>query len=129
MMVRALTPMLGLGIATFAAAAAAQCRGPDRAAAQTLSGIGVADSVTTTRPIALCTRHEYRLFGRAGQGLAIALTSPSGQKSMLTLVAPNGTKPVDGGEAWRGTLPVSGLYVIEVGTDVATSYTLRVSLR
>ena len=48
---------------------------------------------------------------------------------MLTLVAPSGEKPVDGQNAYAGTVKETGTYVIEIGTDKTTSYTLKVSVR
>lgn len=112
-----------------AGAAHAQCRSADRPVAMTL-GIGVAPAeATVTQRIPVCVRHEFKLAVKAGQRIALALTSPSGQTGMLTLVAPSGEKPADGENAWSGIAAEGGDYVIEVATDKTTTYTLRVSLR
>lgn len=112
-----------------AGAAHAQCRSADRPVAMTLGIGGAPAEATVTQPIPVCARHEFKLPVKAGQRIALSLASPSGQKGMLTLVAPSGEKPADGENAWSGVAAESGDYVIEVATDRATTYTLRVSLR
>ena len=107
----------------------AQCRGTDRTVELKLSlGPGQSNTLVSQR-IAVCVRHEYRLSLRSGQHIELGLTSPSNQEGMLTLVAPSGEKPVDGQNAFAGTVKETGTYVIEIGTDKTTSYTLKVSVR
>jgi hypothetical protein len=112
-----------------AAGAHAQCRNADKPVAMTLGLAGGQVQALVTRRIEVCVRHEFKLAVKAGQRIALALTSPSGQKGMLTLVAPSGEKPADGENEWSGTAGESGTYVIEVATDKTTTYTLRVTLR
>ncbi len=123
--------LAALLLAGFLAAgpAHAQCRAMDRPVAMTLGIGGAPAEATVTQRIPVCVRHEFKLPVKAGQHIALSLTSPSGQKAMLTLVAPSGEKPADGENAWSGAAAESGDYVIEVATDRATTYTLRVSLR
>ncbi len=121
--------MLVLAACFTAGTAFAQCRGADRPVAMTLT-IGAAPSETlVSHRIPVCVRHEFKLTVKAGQRIDLSLTSPSGQKGMMTFVAPSGTKPADGENAWSGTAAESGDYTIEVATDRATTYTLRISLR
>ena len=107
----------------------AQCRSADKPVAMTLGIGGAPAAAVITQRIPVCVRHEYKLPVKAGQRIALSLTSPSGQTSMLTLVAPSGEKPADGENAWSGTAAETGDYVIEIATDRATTYTLRVTLR
>lgn len=121
--------LLALAGCIAAAGAHAQCRSADKAVAMTLK-IGAAPAqATVTRRLPVCIRHEFKLPLKAGQRVALALTSPSGQKGMLTLVAPSGDKPADGENEWSGTASETGTYVIEVGTDKTTTYTLKVALQ
>jgi hypothetical protein len=109
--------------------AAAQCRQADRPITFQLP-ISAAPSVAqVTKRIDLCTRHEYRLALDAGQYIELRLASPSGQAGMLTLVAPSGSRLVDGESSWAGVVNERGTYVIEIGTDRTTAYTLNVVLR
>ena len=96
------------GCLAAAGAAHAQCRGADRAVELKLT-LGAAPSETlVSQRLPVCVRHEYRLALKAGQRLALSLTSPSGQKGMLTLVTPSGDKPADGENEWSGTAGESG---------------------
>ncbi len=116
--------------ACFAAGTAfAQCRSADRPVAMTLAIAAAPSETLVTHRIPVCVRHEFKLTVKAGQPIELSLTSPSGQKGMMTFVAPSGAKPADGENAWSGTAAESGDYAIEVATDRATTYTLRVSLR
>ena len=113
----------------LAAPAAAQCRNGDRAVERKLT-LGPAPSETlVTQRIAACVRHEYRIQLRAGQRLEVTLTTPSGQADMLSILAPSGDRPADGENTWSGEVRESGTYTIEVGTDKATRYTLKVAVR
>jgi hypothetical protein len=120
---------LAAAVVFAAGSAHAQCRSADRPVTMSLGIAGGQVQALVTRRIPVCVRHEFKLQVKAGQRIELALTSPSGQKGMLTLVAPSGDKPADGQNEWSGTAAESGDYVIEVGTDRATTYTLRVSLR
>lgn len=112
-----------------AAPAAAQCRGTDRPIAMQLTLSAAPSTTLVTKPIRLCSRHDYRLELKAGQRIELRLTSPSKQKGMLAVFAPSGKRPADGADEWSGTLKESGEYKIEIGTDKTTTYTLRVVLR
>jgi len=121
--------LVALALSFAAGGAAAQCRGTDKAVELKLTLAGAPSEIVVTQRISICVRHEYKLAVKAGQRVELQLTSPSGQKGMLTLVAPSGDKPADGENAWSGAAKESGTYVIEVGTDKTTTYTLRVVLK
>jgi hypothetical protein len=115
--------------ATLAAPAAARCPTQDRAVERKLTlGPAPSDTLVSQR-IPVCVRHEYRIQLLTGQRLEVSLTSPSGQADMLSILAPSGDRPADGENVWSGEVKESGTYTIEVATDKATRYTLKVSVR
>jgi hypothetical protein len=115
--------------ALAAGAAAAQCRGTDRPIAMKLALKPAPSTASATKRIRRCTKHDYRLTLKAGQRVQFRLTSRSRQRGMLTIFAPSGDRPADGRDEWSATLKENGEYKVEVGTDVTTTYTLRVVLR
>jgi hypothetical protein len=121
--------LIALAACFIAGGANAQCRSADKAVAMTLGIGGAPAQATVTQRLPVCVRHEFKLPVRAGQRIALTLTSPSRQRGMLTLVAPSGEKPADGQNEWSGAAAESGTYVIEVATDKTTTYTLKVDLR
>ena len=124
--------LLGIALAALVATAgtaAAQCRGTDRPIAMQLTISAAPSNTQVVKRIRACSRHDYRLHLKAGQRIELKLTSPSKQKGMLTIFAPSGERPADCRDEWSATLKESGEYKIEIGTDKATSYTLRVVLR
>jgi hypothetical protein len=121
--------LLALAACFAAGGANAQCRSADKPVAMTLVIGGAPSQTLVTQRIPVCVRHEFRLPVRAGQRIALSLTSPSGQQGMLTLLAPSGDKPVDGQNEWSGAAAESGTYIIEVATDKTTTYALKVELR
>jgi hypothetical protein len=125
----AATLAVGLAVAGAAGAASAQCRGTERPIAMKLALAPAPSTATTTKRIQRCSKHDYRLRLKAGQRVRFRLTSRSRQRGMLTIFAPSGDRPADGRDDWSGTLKETGEYKIEVGTDVTTTYTLRVVLR
>lgn len=118
-----------LAAGLISSGAAAQCRGTDKAVELKLTLAGTPSETLVSQRIPVCVRHEYKLALKAGQRLELRLTSPSGQKGMLTLVAPSGDKPADGENEWSGAAKESGTYIIEIGTDKTTTYTLKVALK
>jgi hypothetical protein len=119
-----------LAAALVPGAASAQCRGTDRPIAMKLALKPAPSTATASKRIRGCTRHDYRLMLKAGQRVQFRLTSRSRQRGMLTIFAPSGDRPAgDGRDIWSGTLRETGEYKVEVGSDVTTTYTLRVVLR
>lgn len=120
---------LAAGMIVAANTAAPQCRRADRSVELKLTLAAAPSETLITQRIPVCVRHEYKLALRAGQRVELRLTSPSGQQGMLTLMAPSGEKPADGQNIWSGNAAETGTYTIEVATDKATTYTLRLVLR
>lgn len=118
-----------LALAFGAAPASAQCRGTERPIAMKLALKGAPSTASTTKRIQRCARHDYRLMLKAGKRVQVRLTSRSRQRGMLTIFAPSGDRAGDGRDIWSGTLKETGEYKVEVGSDVTTTYTLRVVLR
>ena len=112
-----------------ASIATAQCRGTDKSVELKLTLAGAPSETLVSQRLPVCVRHQYKLELNAGQRLELRLTSPSGQKGMLTLVTPSGDKPADGENEWSGAVKETGTYVIEIGTDKTTTYTLKVVLK
>jgi hypothetical protein len=121
--------LLVFALSFAAGAAGAQCRGTDRTVELKLALAGVPAETLITQRILVCVRHEFKLAVKAGQRIELRLTSPSGQKGMLTLLAPSGDRPADGENEWSGAAKETGAYIIEVGTDKTTTYTLKVVLK
>ena len=121
--------LLALALSLAVTGARAQCRSTDKAVELKLALAAAPSETLVSQRIPICVRHEYKLALKAGQRLELRLTSPSGQKGMVTLVAPSGDKPADGENEWSGAAKENGTYIIEIGTDKTTTYTLKVVLR
>ncbi len=110
------------------AAAAAQCRGTDRAITRQVKfGRGRTTAVIKDT-VRLCTSHEWVLRARGGQTMTVHLAA--GRRTSFTLQGPSGTvEGADGAKDWSGELPENGDYNIIIGTDATAAYTLEVTIR
>lgn len=78
--------------------------------------------------IARGTSHIYRVRARAGQEMAVVLTT--GDDTSFTISGWN-SGILEGADGVRQTvveLPETGEYVIQIGTDVTANYTLEVTI-
>ena len=110
-------------------AAAAQCRGTDRAIIKRVTFPRGRTTAVIKDTVRLCTSHEYRLRARAGQTMTVHLAT--GSKTSFTIWTPTGDTPegADGSKDWSGELPETGDYTINIGTDATAAYTLEVTIR
>jgi hypothetical protein len=109
-------------------AAAAQCRGTDRAITKQIKFARGRTTTVIKDTVKLCTSHEYHLRARQGQTMSIHLAT--GKRTSFTLQSPSGTiEDADGVKDWSGELPETGDYVIIVATDATAAYTLEVTIR
>ena len=108
-----------------AGSAYSQCRTMDKNLQKPLKVTRGAAVVRDT--VRLCTSHTFKFRATRGQQLSIKLTT--GKKTSLTLMPPSGDALVDGGLSWSGRLTESGVYEIQIGTDVTAQYTLEVSIK
>jgi hypothetical protein len=109
-------------------AAAAQCRGTDRAITKQIKFARGRTTTVIKDTVKLCTSHEYHLRARQGQTMSIHLAT--GKRTSFTLQSPSGTiEEADGVKDWSGELPETGDYTIIVATDATAAYTLEVTIR
>lgn len=74
------------------------------------------------------TMHVYRVSARAGQEIAVVLKT--GNRTSFTITS-NNTGILEGADGVKQTLvelPESGVYEIQIGTDVTANYTLEVTI-
>jgi hypothetical protein len=110
-------------------AAAAQCRGTDRAITKQIKFARGRTTTVIKDTVKLCTSHEYHLRARQGQTMSIHLAT--GKRTSFSLMTPSGDTvgDADGVKDWSGELQDNGEYTIVVGTDAAAAYTLEVTIR
>ncbi len=85
-------------------------------------------SAIINKKIRLGQTHLYRLTAREGQAMTLTLITKG--RTSFTLFAPGGVvEEADGVKRWEGLLAESGEYLIEIGTDTTTSYTLEVIIK
>jgi hypothetical protein len=85
-------------------------------------------SATVPGKIARGTSHIYRVRARAGQEMAVVLTT--GDDTSFTISGRN-SGILEGADGVRQTvveLPESGEYVIQIGTDATANYSLEITI-
>ena len=89
---------------------------------------GKASAVYKSR-IPLGTSHIYKLRAREGQDMTVILTT--GKQTVFTVYSINSgvLEGADGETMWRGRLADTGEYLIVVGTDKTTGYTLEIYVK
>jgi hypothetical protein len=110
-------------------AAAAQCRGTDRAITRQIKFARGRTTTVIKDTVKLCTSHEYHLRARQGQTMSIHLAT--GKHTSFSLLTPSGDTVgnADGVKDWSGELQDNGDYIIIVATDATAAYTLEVTIR
>jgi hypothetical protein len=126
-MQRALIPTgVLLTVFLFAGAAFSQCRTMDKNIEKPVKVVrGTPTIIRDT--IRLCTSHVFHFKGVRNQTMSVKLVT--GKKTAITLLPPSGDALIDGGSEWNGRLTESGVYELQIGTDVTARYTLEISIK
>ncbi len=87
------------------------------------------NSAVIRKQIRVGYTHLYTLRAEEGQTMTVILNT--GNQTSFTIFSPSDgiMEGADGETMWRGVLNESGEYLITIGTDVTTNYTLEVYIK
>ena len=101
----------------------------DKEIRQTIRFSRGSDSAVIKKRISVGYTHLYSLRAREGQTMTVILTT--GSRTSFTIYSPTDgiIEGADGETMWRGMLNEAGEYLIAIGTDETTNYTLEVYIK
>lgn len=112
----------------FLISASAQNRPMDKEISYDLDFKEDAHSATVKKQIRLGTTHVYKLKGEPGRYVVVMLKT--GKQTSFTIYSPEGViEDADGAKNWSGSLKQPGEYLISIGTDKTTNYTLEIYIK
>lgn len=116
-------------LGAFGLTASAQDRPMDKEVSFDLNMNGGAAMAMSKKQIKLGTTHVYKL--RADQGRYVVVMLKTGNQTSFTIYSPTEgiIEDADGAQNWSGPLKESGEYLISIGTDKTTNYTLEVYIK